>query len=320
MSVSTRNGRPAAIGEEPIAPGGRPAGRRRRRVTVGRIPLWWAAPAVLLAFAAHFLAVGIGAVYAFTDWNGRSADAVWVGLDNFGEIVGSSIARTAVANTFVLASIAVILANVFGMVLAVGLHRTLRSRFVLRAVFFAPVVLSPLAVSYVWKFIFEHDGPLNVLLRALGLESWALAWVSEPTWARWTVLVVLVWQYTGLAMVFYIAGLQGVPEEIEEAASLDGASVLRSFWSVRLPLLAPAVTASVTITTVFSLRVFDQVMGLTGGGPAGASETLATQVYTQTFVSGRFGYGAALALVLTVLVCLVSLIQMIVLRAREKRI
>lgn len=307
-------------GGTPLVTGspGKPRARKRGRSRL-TVPLLWALPGVAIAIAVHFAAVGAGAVYAFTDWNGTDAPA-WIGLDNFKEIFQSTEALGSVINTILLSFVAVVLSNVFGMALAMGLHRTIRSRNWLRGIFFAPVVLSPLAVSYIWQFIFDAQGPLNKLLEAVGLESWARPWLADPVWAKWTILVVLVWQYSGLAMAFYLAGLQSIPVEVEEAASVDGASTLRRLRSITLPLLAPAVTAAVTITTVFSLRVFDQVLALTGGGPAQASETLATQIYAQTFVAGRFGYGAALALVLTALVAFVSIMQLVVLRAQEKRL
>lgn len=121
-------------------------------------------------------------------------------------------------------------------------------------------------------------------------------------------------------MVMYLAGLQGIAEEIEEAAMIDGASPTQRFRFVVLPLLAPALTVSLELSLIYGLGVFDQVMALTNGGPAGATETLATQVYRQTFVFGRFGYGTALALVLTVLITVAALTQLAVLRAREKEI
>src|SRR4029077_3837708 len=133
----------------------------------------------------------------------------------------------------------------------------------------------------------------------------------------WTVLVVLVWQFTGLAMVIYLAGLQGISPELDEASAVDGASIWMRFRWVTLPLLAPALTVSATLTLIFGLRVFDQVLALTGGGPVDASETLATQVWEQTFQFGKFGYGAAIALVLSGLIIVVTLSQLAVLRWRE---
>jgi raffinose/stachyose/melibiose transport system permease protein len=290
--------------------------RRRRRA---QVPLYWALPAILFALAMHYVAVGAGAWYAFTDWNGLSS-ARWIGLSNFRDILGSADARGALRNTVELAVVFVVVVNAIGLSLALALNRTVKSRSLLRAVFFAPVVVMPVAIAFVWQFIFQYDGPLNRGLGAVGLQSWEQAWIGDPRWALWTILVVLVWQFAGLSMAFYLAGLQSIPEEIDEAAAVDGASTAYRLRRITFPLLAPAMTVSVTLTTIFGLRVFDQVLALTGGGPGTATETLATQVYKQTFLNGRFGYGAAFALLLTGLVAVVSITQVLVLRAREARV
>jgi raffinose/stachyose/melibiose transport system permease protein len=209
---------------------------------------------------------------------------------------------------------------VIGLALAVALNGRVKTRGLLRALFFAPVVMSPLAVSFIWQFIFDTNGPLNALLGAVGLDSWQRNWIGDPTWALWTIFVVMVWQFAGLAMTLFLAGLQGIPEDLDEAAAVDGATTAFRLRRVTLPLLAPAFTISITLLTINGLRVFDQVKGLTGGGPANASETLATQVYAQGFTNGRFGYSAAFGVVLTLLVALVSLAQLIVLRRREARL
>jgi raffinose/stachyose/melibiose transport system permease protein len=195
-----------------------------------------------------------------------------------------------------------------------------KSRGLLRALFFAPVVMSSLAVAYIWQFIFSFTGPLNAGLAKIGLTEAQRAWTGDPTWAIWTIFVVLVWQFVGLSMVMYLAGLQGIPEELEEASAVDGASAWRRFRKITLPLLAPAITVSVTLSTIYGLGVFDQVLALTGGGPVDASETLATQIYKQTFAFGRFGYGTAISLILTVLITVLALAQLTILRARERRL
>ena len=172
-----------------------------------------------------------------------------------------------------------------------------------------PVVLSPLAVAYIWKFVFDFAGPINAVLSAMGLESWQRAWLGDPVFAIWAILLVMVWQNTGFAMVIYMAGLAAVPVEIEEAAAIDGAGLRQRFWHVVLPSIMPAVAISSTLGIVNGLRIFDQIMALTGGGPAGATETLATEVYKQTFSLGNFGYGAALALILTVIILVFAVTQ-----------
>jgi raffinose/stachyose/melibiose transport system permease protein len=282
------------------------------------VPWLLAAPAV--AFVLAFLVVSsiAGAWYAFTRWNGIN-DPVWIGFGNFREIFSSDTARRALLHTVQLSVVFVVLVNAAGLLLALGLNRAVKSRIVLRAIFFLPVVIIPLATSYIWRFIFDYSGPLNGLFRALGLDSWVTPWVGDPTWALWTIVVVMVWNYTGLTMIIYLAGLQSIPDELVEASVVDGASAWTTFRRITAPLLAPAITINATLSLIIGLRAFDQVMALTGGGPIDASETLATQVYKAAFVDGRFGYGAALAVALTVLVLIVVLVQLVVLRSREAR-
>jgi raffinose/stachyose/melibiose transport system permease protein len=279
-----------------------------------------ALPAIVALLAMHYLPQAAGGWYAFTDWNGVSAHARWIGLKNFREILHDPTTRGALLHTLELSAAFVVLVNVFGLFFALGLNRTLKTRHFLRVLLFAPAVLSPLAVSYIWQYIFDYYGGLNRLLRALGFSSWQQSWLGDPRWALWTVLVVMVWQFTGLTMIVYLAGLQTIPDELYEAAAVDGASHSDRFRRITLPLLAPALTVNVTLMTIFGLRVFDQVIALTGGGPVDASETLATQVWKQTFVLGRYGYGASLALVLSVLVMAITLTQLLILRRRERMV
>jgi raffinose/stachyose/melibiose transport system permease protein len=283
-------------------------------------PWAWAAPALVLTIAMIYVADLAGGWYSLTNWDGSAAGAKWIGLDNFKEIFHDSVARSALIHTLLIAASFVIIANVLGLALAVGLARTVKSRNILRSMFFLPVAMSSLAVSYIWQYIFQYDGPLNGLLGFLGLKSAEQDWLGSPTFAIGTIVVVLIWQFSGLTMVFYLAGLQSIPEELDEASAVDGASAWYRFRKVTLPLLAPAITISLTFTLILGLRVFDQVMALTAGGPVTATETLATQVYEQTFVNNRFGYGAALAVVLAILVAIIGLAQLFVLRRREARI
>ena len=293
--------------------------RQRRRRPAGGVPWLWVVPAVAVVLVFRYVATGAGTWYAFTDWDGLG-DATWIGLDNFREILDDPASRGALENTIVLAFSFVVTANVIGLGVALALHRTLKSRGLLRAIFFVPVVMSSLAVSYVWQFIFSFTGPLNTFLGNIGLESFQRPWTGDPTWALWTIFVVLVWQFVGLSMVMYLAGLEGIPEELDEASAVDGASTFRRFRKITLPLLAPAITVSVTLSTIYGLGVFDQVLAVTGGGPVDASETLATQIYKQTFAFGRFGYGTALSLVLTVLITALAVAQLVILRRRERRL
>lgn len=275
----------------------------------------WALPALIPVALLRYVAVGVGAYYAFTSWDGVSIQADFVGTDNFKRIFTDEAARGALWNTLFLSVGAVVLSNVIGMLLALGLNRTLKTRHFLRALFFAPFAITPLAVSYVWSFIFEYNGLLNQLLTAFGLSEWRRIWTADPATAIWTILVVLVWQLSGLCMIIYLSGLQGIPDEIIEATELDGAGLFARFRYVLLPMLNPAMVVAAALPTIMTLRVFDQVIGLTNGGPAQATESLATQIYRQSFSNGNYGYGAAIALLLTVLIAVIALAQIFLLRS-----
>jgi raffinose/stachyose/melibiose transport system permease protein len=282
------------------------------------VPWLLALPGLAALFAFHFVPIAVGSYYAFTDWNGLT-HASWVGLDNFREIVADQSARGALWHTLALTGCFVVAVNAIGLTLALALNRAVKTRHFLRALFFAPVALSPLAIAFVWQWIFTYQGALNRVLADVGLGSWRRAWLGDPSTALWSIVVVMVWQFSGLAMVLYLAGLQGISEDVYEAALVDGASNFLLLRKIVMPLLAPAITVSATITLIIGLRAFDQVMALTQGGPVDATETLATQIYKQTFFLGRFGYGAAFALILTVLVAALALTQLALLRRNEAR-
>ncbi len=284
-----------------------------------RVPWILAFPAVALLLAFHFIPVAAGAWYAFTDWNGLSAPH-FVGFANFSSIFSDAETRDALVHTLEVAGAFVVGANAIGLMLALSLNRVVRTRNLLRALFFAPAAFSPIAVAFVWQYVFIPNGALNGILGGLGLHSLEQAWLGSPTFALWTIVVVLIWQFSGLTMIIYLAGLQGIPDELYEAAAVDGASLRTQFRGITLPLLAPAMTVSTTLTLVFGLRVFDQVIALTDGGPVNSTQTLATEIYQQTFTYGRFGYGAALAVILTLLIAVLVFAQLAFLRMREARI
>lgn len=302
-----------------------PHGGRRTRFTLSRrgggprrIPWLWILPGLVIAVVIQFAPVVSGGYYSFTSWSGIGA-AHWIGLHNFSAIFKDPQGVGSLEHTVELGAAFVVFTNIFGLALAVGLGNALKSRNVLRALFFLPVVMTPLATSYVWAFIFQYTGPLNGALGAVGLHSLQQTWLASPTWALWTILVVLVWQNTGLSMVIYMAGLQAIPAELEEAAAVDGASAWYRFRRVTLPMLLPAIAINLTLTMIYALRVFDQILALTNGGPFGASQTLATEVWQQTFVNDNYGYGAALALLLTILVAIIGVAQLGLLRVVERR-
>lgn len=295
-------------------PGRKPglSSRRKRTVVFGS---WlWALPSLTAVFFIHYVATYIGGTYAFTDFNGIS-DANWVGFDNFLRIGTDPQTLGAIGNTFFIAIVYFIGVNVIGLGLALALNRGLKTRYFLRVLMFLPVVLSSLAVSYIFKFIFDFEGPLNKALAVFGVEP--RLWLGDTSTAIWTIIIVAVWQNAGLGMVIYLAGLATVPLEIEESAAIDGAGVFSRFWHITLPMIQPAIAITTTLSLLTGLRIFDQVVAMTGGGPFGATDTMSTVIYRITFEYSDFGYGTALATVFAIVLALAAVLQLYITKDRS---
>jgi raffinose/stachyose/melibiose transport system permease protein len=279
---------------------------------------WFAAPA-LAVYALIVLYPSLaGAVYAFTDWSGIGS-AKWVGLENFKTLFSDQQSFGSLKNTLELTAFIVVVQNAIGLALALAVHARIKTRQFLRVMFFAPAVLSPVVIAFLWKYMFnpDPDSGLNALLGFLGLGFLQQNWLGDPGVALWAVGLTVVWQFAGYSMVIFLAALQGIPRELEEAAALDGAGRWQRFRHIVFPLLAPAMTINLTLSTIGGLKLFDQVFAITGGGPGYATETLSTLIYKQAFVFGLYGYSTAVALVLTLLVSALALLQVRYLRSRE---
>lgn len=306
--------RPAPGGAGTRRSAARPVRRRDRTA-----PPWpFVVPALVVYGVVVLYPSAAGAVYAFTDWSGVGGFS-FVGLDNFRALLHDGRALESVTNTLLLTAAVVVVQNGIGLLLALGVHGGVGSRSVLRLVFFAPAVVSPVMVAVLWKYVYNpQDGAgLNGLLGAVGLGALRRDWLGDPSLALWSVAAMVVWQYAGYSVVVFLAGLQGVPAELHEAARIDGAGSWQRFRHVTWPLLAPALTVNVMLSTIGGLKLFDQVYAATYGGPGTASETLSTVLYKEAFVYGKFGYSTAVALVLALFVAAVSLLQLHALRARE---
>jgi raffinose/stachyose/melibiose transport system permease protein len=276
---------------------------------VRRSVLLFALPAVVL-YAFVLLAPTLrGTVFAFTDWNGLSQSFNFVGLDNFAAIFQNADSVKAIGNTLIIAFVTTIISNILGLLLALGVNSKIKSRNVLRVFLFAPAVLTPVVTAYLFKYIFAPTGPLNGLLEAIGLGALKQDWLGNAQWALVSIMTVIIWQQSGYAMVIYLAGLQGVPKELLEAASVDGAMTWQRFWSITRPLLAPAITISMMLILIHGLKIFAEVWVMTSGGPGNATHSLSTLIYKNAFQFGLFGTSIAMALILLVLVAVISSLQ-----------
>jgi len=294
----------------------RAASRRGRRQTA---PPWWFVLPALVLFAFVVLVPSVrGVYYAFTDWDGLSPGFAIVGLGNFAEIARDPDAVQAIGHTLLIAVAITVIQNGFGLLLALGVNTIIKSRNVLRVFLFAPAVVTPIVTAYLWRNLLGPEGAVNSLLAAVGLSSWQQDWLGDPRLALWSIVAVIVWQFGGYSMVIFLAGLQSVPKEINEAAAMDGAGPVRRFWSVTRPLLAPAFTINLMLSIIGGIKLFDQVYALTGGGPGHATDTMSTLIYKDAFTLGEFGYSIALAVILTIVVAVASTGQYLLLSRGER--
>ena len=280
MFIVEQESRAVAAPPTPDAPA-------RRRRQLGRVPLWFVVPALAVYAFVTLVPSTRGMLYAFSDWNGFSPTFNLIGFDNFVEIFNDPLAIAALANTFIFAAVTMVLQNLFGLLLALALNTVVKSAGVLRTIFFAPVVLTPLVCGYIWSYLLAPTGSLNTVLGAVGLESLQQNWLGDPKWALASVSAAYLWQFTGFSMVIYLAGLKALPAEVIEAAIIDGAGPVRRFFSVVLPLINGAVVITLLLTLINGLGQFDQVYAMTGGGPARATETIATVVFKVGYQGGR---------------------------------
>jgi raffinose/stachyose/melibiose transport system permease protein len=293
----------------------RRAGRLLPRM--GSSTWWFAVPALALYAFIVLVPTARGSVYSFTNWDGLNPVRQWVGLDNFRRVLDDDAAREAIWHTVQIAIAIAIIQNLVGLLLALGVHSQIKSRNALRVALFAPAVMTPVVVAFLWQYMYSPVGAVNRILDALGLEGLQQDWLGNPSLALWSVVAVVVWQFAGYSMVIFLAGLQSIPREIVEAAAVDGSGAFRRFWDVTRPMLAPAQTVNLMLSIIGGLKLFDQVWVLTNGGPGTSTETLSTLIYKDAFQFGEFAYSAALALVLTVFVAVVSGAQYGILRRQE---
>lgn len=282
---------------------------KRRRASGVRVPLWFLLPALGFYLVIVIVPALQGGVVAFTDWNGISPDFDFVGLKNFERLFRDPLAGTAIVNTILLAAAVMILQNGIGLALALALNSAVRSRNALRVAFFAPVVLTPLVAGYIWSYMLSPRGGINTALETVGLGAFTQDWLGDPRYALGAVIIAIVWQFSGYSMVIFLAGLQAIPDELLEAATVDGAGRVRRLWSIILPLLNGAIVINLLITLIGGLSQFDQVWAMTKGGPLQATETISTVIFKTGYQLGDFPYGTAMALTLTFMVAVLAMVQ-----------
>jgi len=282
-------------------PGGRGGGLQPASLNLFYVP----ALAILLVFTAYPLVSGIQ--LSFTNWDGFSLESTFVGWDNYVRMFSDPAFRTVLVNTFIYGIGSTIIQQVLGLALAVALNRKSRFNGALRAVIYLPVLVSPVIMGTMYYFLFQYNnGALNGLLGLFGAAP--VAWFTNEAVSIGIIVVVNSLQFVGISMIIYLAGLQSIPEEVQEAASLDGASGWTSFRNITLPLLQPAMATSVVLNLIGGLKLFDVIKVLTGGGPGYSTNSLSSFISVVYFNNQAAGYASAMGVVLFLIILVFTVV------------
>ena len=288
--------------------------RRSTRSVAGG---WWKflAPIAVAVSLLYFLPLLINFYLAFTDWSGFRSGIRFSGLDNIRTLLDQYSLLSQVRLTITYAVTASVLGNLGALVLALALERKTVINQVLRAIFFIPVLLSPLAAGYVWSGILDPAGPLNQAV-SVASPGFDFAWLGSSTLAIFLVAAVDAWKWLGFFTLVYIAGLSTVPVELKESAVSIGANRWQVFRHAKLPFLAPAMTYNITVTLVGAMSTFDIILATTRGGPGNATRVLNVLTLDQ-FGIGYFGLASATQLVVTIMITVTAIPLVRFLRSRE---
>jgi len=253
---------------------------------------------------------------ALHDWNGISAIREWVGLDNFEKLTGDKVFWKALWNNAVWLVLVVGFNVLVGLVTAAMLASRIRGRVAFQLAYFLPVVQAAIVVAMIWRWVYNPAGLLNGVLEAIGLGGLSHAWLGDRATALPALALATGWAGFGLAVVIFLAGMQGIDRTLYDAAAIDGANARQSFRHVTIPGLRNVITVVILLEIISAFQAFDVIWGTTGGGPLNSTEMLATFMFRRGIQEGQYGYGSAIAVVFMVIVLAFAVIS-IVLRERE---
>jgi len=288
--------------------GARPLPRSRRRRHGGLSPWLFALPALAVYIVFLVYPSVTSLFFSLTDWDGLSPGYNLVGLQNYADMAKDPVILTALKNNAIWTVVTLSVPMVLGLLLAIFLNGKVRGKPVLRLIFYTPAVLPLVSIASIWGWLYNPQyGAINELLRVVGLGLLAQPWLGQDSTALAAIMVPAIWLRAGFPMLLYLAALQGIPEEMYEAATVDGATRRQQFWHITMPSLKPAHYIVLALSLIDSFKVFDMVYAMTYGGPGTATQVMGTWMYANVFQYYQAGYGTAIAVVITVVAIAVSI-------------
>ncbi len=273
-------------------------------------------PAVALVFVFYLLPNLLNFYYSFTDWSGFSSDINFNGLENFARLFRRGYIFDDIIITLKYAFFVTILQNGTAFILALALEKTTRINGFFRTIFFLPVLFSSLAAGYIFRAILQPDGPVNTFLTLITGTEVNFPYLGHVTWSIFFVACIHAWRFMGINLLVFIAGLNAIPEEVIESASVDGASYLNIVKNIKIPLLGPALTFNIVTTSIITLATLEVVLASTRGGPARSTEVLTMFIYKE-FATGLWGYTVSINFLLFLIIAFLAIPMIVLLRKRE---
>jgi multiple sugar transport system permease protein len=314
MAIARRGRAPLRPLEEPVRVG--VPGRRLGNAGFGALVVLPALAVLLLVF---IYPLGYSAYQSVRSFDlARPQDAAFVGLANYATLLQSAEFWRALRNTLVYAGVAVPLEFGLGLALALAVAQITRGRSLIRMLLIMPMMLAPIAMGLIWKFMYNDQlGIINFLIRRLGISDRPPLWLADPDIALFSIIAVDVWATTPLVVLLLLAGLLSIPTDLYEAARIDGGGALSNFWRITLPLLRPAILVTLLLRGMDAFRVFDVVYVLTKGGPAFRTDVLSFYAYRLAFTDRSIGEATALAWIMTAILLAAGLVLIGLLRRQE---
>ncbi|MEC0092698.1 carbohydrate ABC transporter permease [Paenibacillus macquariensis] len=276
-------------------------------------------PALLFFAVFIFYPFIEGIRISFTNWDGYSQQFSYVGFEKYINMLTDKNTWTTMSNTVIYGFGSTLLQNVLGLAYALFLDQQLRAKGLVRTIVYLPVIISSLIMGYIWYFFFQFDGgAINDIMALFGAQP--VDWLANGPRAVGIITFVNTFQFMGVAMTIYVAGLQSIPKDYYEAASIDGANWWSQFKNITLPLLMPAITINVVLNIIGGLKLFDVIVAMTNGGPGYASSSLSTMMYNLYFARQDAGYAAALGNFMFLFIAIVSITSLILLKRKEVKI
>ncbi|MDF2614737.1 MAG: transporter permease [Clostridia bacterium] len=273
-------------------------------------------PCLILVGIMVYLPFVMSMYYSMTKWNGIAKEPIFIGFQNFINLfTGDQNFVRSILFTAKYSILFIVVVNIISLLLAVALVKKLKTANILRAIFFIPYIMSMIIVGFIWRFIFSQGFASLQAMTDWGIFK--LSWLGDTKLAFYSIIIVSIWQAVGFYMVIYIAGLQAIPDDVLEAATVDGAGGSYRFFHVVLPLLGPSITTCIFMSLTNSIKVFDIILALTGGGPGGTTYSVTLDIYREAFQNNNYGLGAAKSLVLFVIVLALTTFVLHIFKKKE---